>query len=120
MPAVPPSAPTTTTTIHPYHHFPKQQHPVYCRDYVYDGGELSFTEGCEREIGRGSAVVESGSCEFYNVNACEGTPYLRLEEGVCDQQIAISNFTCVSGDVVFFQLVGLVSTADIIPRTRHC
>lgn len=71
---------------------------VYCQDYVYNGGELNFTEDCSREIGRGSALVESGSCKFYGFenDGCEGTPYLTLEEGVCDEQIQISNFTCVS------------------------
>lgn len=69
---------------------------VSCKDYVYDGGKLSFTEDCEREIGRGSAIVESGSCEFYGGNDCEGTPFLSLEQGICDEEIYLSNFTCVS------------------------
>lgn len=74
----------------------RHRHALSCRDYVYDGGELSFTEDCAREIGRGSAVVESGSCEFYSGGDCEGEPYLGLGEGVCGQEIYISNFTCVS------------------------
>lgn len=75
---------------------PKKKHHVYCKDYVYDGGELSFTEDCQREIGRGSAVVESGSCEFYDGGDCDGEPFLGLDKGVCDEQIYITNFTCVS------------------------
>lgn len=78
-----------------WHHHPS----IYCKDYVYNGGELNSTEDCQREIGRGSAVVESGSCEFYDGNDCVGSPFLGLKEGVCDEQIYITNFTCVSNSL---------------------
>lgn len=68
---------------------------VRCHDDIYDGGVLNATEDCEREIGRGSALVVSGCCQFWGGDGCEGAPFLELAEGACDEQIQLSNFTCV-------------------------
>lgn len=71
---------------------------VRCHDDIYDGGVLTATEDCERQIGRGSALVVSGCCQFWDAEGsagCEGAPFLELAEGVCDDQIQLSNFTCV-------------------------
>lgn len=76
-------------------HFPGH---TKCHDDLYNNGSVTDTEDCTREIGRGSAYVVSGCCQFFSgVNGgCSGTPYLELGEGECDEQIQISNFTCVS------------------------
>lgn len=68
-----------------------------CHDDIYNNGVVTSIEDCEREIGRGSALVVSGCCQFYGgQDACSSTPYLLLAEGNCEDPIQISNFTCVS------------------------
>lgn len=68
-----------------------------CHDDIYSNGVVTSAEDCEREIGRGSALVVSGCCRFFGGgDACSGTPYLELAEGDCQDPIQISNFTCVS------------------------
>lgn len=72
---------------------------VRCHDDIYVYGELNSTKDCQSEIGRGSALVVSGCCQFFGVrpDGCAGaTPYTSLEEGACNEQIQIASFTCVS------------------------
>lgn len=80
-----------------------------CHDDIYNNGVVTSTESCEREIGRGSALVVSGCCHFFGgQNTCSGTPYLILAEGQCADPIQISNFTCVSLEMALqTQPVGL-------------
>lgn len=67
-----------------------------CHDEIYNNGVVTSTENCEREIGRGSALVVSGCCQFFNgQDACSATPYLKLADGQCEDPIQITNFTCV-------------------------
>ena len=68
-----------------------------CHDDIYNNGVVTSTENCERVIGRGSALVVSGCCQFFNgQDGCSGTPYLELSEGGCEDPIQITSFTCVS------------------------
>ncbi|POS70431.1 hypothetical protein DHEL01_v211173 [Diaporthe helianthi] len=66
-----------------------------CHDNIYNDGLVTSTENCEREIGRGTALVVSGCCQFFSgQDSCSGSPYLELAEGVCEDPIQITNFTC--------------------------
>ncbi|KAG8163858.1 hypothetical protein KVR01_005776 [Diaporthe batatas] len=66
-----------------------------CHDDIYNGGVITATENCEREIGRGAALMVSGCCQFFSSqDSCSGTPYLELAEGACEDPIQITKFTC--------------------------
>lgn len=66
-----------------------------CRDDIYNDGVVTSTESCEREIGRGTALVVSGCCQFFSgQNACSSSPYLELAEGQCEDPIQITDFSC--------------------------
>lgn len=68
---------------------------VSCYSELYDYGVLASTEGCGRELGRGSAEVFGAGCRrFYDDAQCQGTPYLQLPEGQCYSEIVITGFTC--------------------------
>lgn len=84
------------------HHLPSPCVPVNgtargvsCHSELYDYGVLASTEGCDRELGRGSAeVFGAGCCRFYDDAQCQGTPYLQLPGGQCYSEIVITGFTC--------------------------
>jgi hypothetical protein len=67
-----------------------------CHDDIYNNGNITGSENCERQIGRGTALVVSGCCQFYDSQeGCSSTSYLKLAEGACQDPIQIDNFTCV-------------------------
>ncbi|ROW10158.1 hypothetical protein VMCG_02113 [Cytospora schulzeri] len=84
------------------HHLPSPCVPVngsargvQCHSDIYDYGVLASTEGCDRELGRGSAeVFETGCCRFYENEQCQGTPYAELPEGECYSEIVLTGFIC--------------------------
>lgn len=67
-----------------------------CHDDIYNEGVVTSSENCESEIGRGSALVVSGCCQFFSgQDACSGSPYLELAQGECEDPIQITEFICV-------------------------
>ncbi|KUI62613.1 hypothetical protein VP1G_09744 [Cytospora mali] len=84
------------------HHLPSPCVPVNgsargvrCHSDVYDYGVLASTEGCDRELGWGSAeAFGAGCCRFYNNAQCGGTPFLQISEGGCVSDVVITAFIC--------------------------
>ncbi|KAH8766049.1 hypothetical protein F5883DRAFT_644990 [Diaporthe sp. PMI_573] len=69
--------------------------PTKCHDDIHNDGVVTSTEDCDRGIGRGSALVVNGCCQFFGFqDGCSGLPYLELAEGECQDPIQIDNFTC--------------------------
>lgn len=82
---------------------------VGCHSDVYDNGEVVSIEGCDRDIGRGSARRFRGGgdgggscCRFYSAAQCGGAAYLDVVEGECVNDVVVTGFSCVSLSACFW------------------